>query len=279
MKVFIVLLLFSSVHYAWALKVGVEMNFACVGIDGAPITNDSSLAADCCVGGSLKPGAPDQCRAGFNSIGIGAAASGQVHLHTAQQELQQASGMSSVGTDLEDHPTAPAVAAAQGEAMTADSGKSRAVNAGVDVSTQGSSKGALGGGPAAGAGGSGSLSFDGFHGDTKPLADSQEQAADLAAGKYKQNGAGSSDKKGSGFSFDLFGKNDKGSKSGADGSLKFGANGSGKGSDSGSGANEDASDYLSRIGKGDDIFKVVSRRYVKETIRKSIDPIEKLSAE
>ncbi len=255
------------------------MNFACVGIDGAPITNDSSLAAECCVGGSLKPGAPQQCRAGFNSIGIGAAASGQVHLHTAQQELQQAAGMSSVATDLEDHPTTPAVAAAQGDALTEDPGKSRAVTAGADMNSGASPKGSLGGGLAAGAGGSGSLSFEGFNRDTKPLADSKEQAADLAAGKYKQKSGDGKDKKGSGFSFDLFGKNDKGSKGGADGSLKFGANGSGKGSEAGSGASEDASDYLSRIGKGDDIFKVVSRRYVKETVRKSIDPIEKLSGE
>ena len=63
------------------------------------------------------------------------------------------------------------------------------------------------------------------------------------------------------------------------GALRFGA--APATGDAGNAAprSEDDRDYLSRINQGDSIFKVVSKRYVKETVRNNVAGVEKLPAE
>jgi hypothetical protein len=123
----------------------------------------------------------------------------------------------------------------------------------------------------------------GTPGGTKRFKDKAEEEAVLEAGKYK-SAAGNDGKGGkdSAHPFDFFGRRDSGAvKAGGagQGALRFGA-ASGAG-DAGNAAprSEDDRDYLSRINPLDSIFKVVSKRYVKETVKKNVAGVEKLPSE
>jgi hypothetical protein len=289
MKLFMLLLIVAVFpSSALARKVGLEIHYACVGLDGIPITENSSLASQCCSGGRLVQNPPPACKAGFGSIISGAGGAVTTFVNQGIKELGQVADLTGATANY-DNPQ-NVVPQAESQAMTADTGAStgRGKNASGVASGTGSGPGAPGAGGSGGSGGGagGGMAGDGLGtpGSTKRFKDKAEDVAVLEAGRYK--GAGDKDGKGGkdgGSPFDLFGRRDSGgSKSGgqAQGGLNFGGAQKGAG-DGGNAAprSEDDRDYLSRINPGDSIFKVVSKRYVKETVRNNVAGVEKLPAE
>jgi hypothetical protein len=287
MKYFMLVWVGLFPSWAFGKKVGLEIHYACVGLDGIPITQGSSLASQCCSGGRLVSNPPPACKAGFGSIISGAGAGVTNFVNQGIKELGQVADLTGTTANY-DNPE-NVVPEAQSQAMTADGGAGsggRNNRSGV-VSGSGSSnagQGASGSGGSGGSGGGG-MAGDGLGtpGNTKRFKDKAEDVAVLEAGKYKS--AGDKDGKGGkegGNPFDLFGRRDSGGAKGGgqgQGALRFGAT-QGAG-DAGNAAprSEDDRDYLSRINPVDSIFKVVSRRYVKETVRKNVADVEKLPAE
>ncbi len=123
----------------------------------------------------------------------------------------------------------------------------------------------------------------GTPGNTKRLKEAGEEEAVLEAGKYK-SAAGHDGKGGkeSANSLDFFGRRDSGgAKTGGSGqgTLRFGESQGSGNVENAAPRSEDDRDYLSRINPGESIFKVVSKRYVKETVKKSVADVEKLPSE
>lgn len=271
---------------AWD-EVGVEINYACVGIDGIPITSGSTLAGQCCSGGSLVSNPPPVCRAGFGSIITSSGAGVSVSLNQAIKELAQVADFTGTTANYDNPQNVVPVADAQ--AMTASDGGAvsggRGDPSGVTTGTGNESKNGSSGAGGAGGGGGGALAGGslGTPGSTKRLKDQAEDEAVHEAGRYKST-AGNDGKKGKESSnpFDFFGRRDSaaGQKGGAgQGTLRFGATGGAESGGNEAARSEDDRDYLSRINPGDSIFKVVSKRYVKETVRKNVADIEKLPSE
>jgi hypothetical protein len=207
-------------------------------------------------------------------------------LNQAIKELGQVASFTGTTANYDNPQNTAQVAEAQ--AMVAGSGgssgggrgNSSGVTTGEDLDTEESSNGASGsGGAGGGAMAGGGL---GTPGSTKRFKDQAEDEAALEAGKYKSAGKDSKGGKESSNPFDFFGRRDSGAvKAGGagQGALRFGsAAGSG---DTGNAAprSEDDRDYLSRINPVDSIFKVVSKRYVKETVRNNVVGVEKLPSE
>ena len=290
MKYFIVL--WFGVATFWsvtisAMEVGVELNYACVGLDGIPITSGSSLSSQCCSGGSLVSNPPAACRAGFGSIISSAGGGVAQHLNQAIKELGQVASFSGTTANY-DNPQ-NVVPVADSQAMTAGTGGSQGSGgrgeSGIASGAAGESQESSGASGGAGGAGGGGIAGGGLGtpGGTKRLKDKAEEEALLEAGKYK-SAAGKDGKGGkeSGNPFDFFGRRDSGGvKAGGpgQGALRFGA--APAAGDAGNAAprSEDDRDYLSRINQGDSIFKVVSKRYVKETVRNNVAGVEKLPAE
>ena len=291
MKTFWMTWLWLVAPVAWAEdpgdSVGYEVHYACVGLDGVPIANSSSLASQCCSGGALVSNPPPACRAGFGSIITSSGAGVSVSLNQAIQELAQVADFTGTTANYDNPQNVVPVADAQ--AMTASDGGAvsggRGDPSGVTTGSGPESKNGSSGAGGAGGGGGGALAGGslGTPGSTKRLKDKAEDEAVLEAGRYKST-AGNDGKKGKESSnpFDFFGRRDSaaGQKGGAgQGALRFGATGGAESGGNEAARSEDDRDYLSRINPGDSIFKVVSKRYVKETVRKNVADIEKLPSE
>jgi hypothetical protein len=288
MKLFILMGVLVGSPQAWAEgpgdSVGYEISYACVGLDGVPFSHGSAQAGRCCSGGQLIPNPPDDCKAGFGTLIASSGGGVGAHLNQAMQELGQVAAFS--GTTAEYNSPASSVPQAETSAMVASDGggksgpRSSGLKAGAgglgDTGSSGSGGSGSGGG---GSGGGGGTAL-GTPGSTKRFGNAAAEAeAVLEAGKYKSAGAGDDGKNKKDSPFDFFGRRDSGSGKGggnAQDALKFGqekaATGEGK---SEAPKSENDQDYLSRINPGDNLFKVVSRRYVKETVRNNVVAVEK----
>jgi hypothetical protein len=266
---------------AFAAEVGVEINYACLSVDGAPFMEGSAAAGECCSGGQLT-GSSDNCRAGFAGTIDQSANSALTHMSLAGQELNTAATALTGGTSntVGGVPTPSEVGSADvGMAsssaesvgrVTSDSSASRAKSG---MGGAGSGSGGSGGGGSAGGGSFGSIpSLSASKGEKLAM---NAPKGDPEGGSYSGGAKGAKEEK----KFDPFAAllNRGGEKKaqGRSGEIRFG-DAAGKGEAAPAGAPfDDGKDYLSRLGKEDNLFKVVSRRYVKETERKNIDPIEK----
>lgn len=274
-----------------AQAMDTAFEYACLGIDGIPISKGSSLESSCCRDGQLIQGAPANCRAGFNSIGAGAAAGGAFGVNLAQKTLDIAKGMSGAsvvyGTPTPSEQGHGPREGASTNALTSSgsgssgdgTGSSGVTGSGAGDGAGGNSSGRGGsGGGNGGAGGVGLGTSAGMSASTKS-GNGDEAAGPNSAGGYgKAGGAGGeSDKNAlSGINFgNLFGKDGAGGKGTGDGltELNFGGEGSDGAKDAAgelSGSASDPADYFNRIDKTASLFKIVSNRYSKETVKKHV---------
>ena len=261
---------------AGAVEVGgiIGASYACLGLDGIPIS-DTALAAQCCDGsGNLRPNSPDSCRTSLYGAGTSEATSGTgSNLHTAQETMDTVHDISGAGTDYSTPtPISQAGSSGTGSAITASTGGS--AGTGTDSTGSGTGIGAgTGAGSGAGSDGAGSGSGSGSGGVGTTTGNTKSKTGDATAEAKGEDGAGRYQRVGGegdgagGKAGGLFG-----SLFGSD-SLKFGEGGNAAGAgkdDLNGGSAVDPSDYFNRIDKSASIFKVVSNRYAKETERKHI---------
>jgi hypothetical protein len=272
----------SSYAFLGTADASLSVSYACLGLDGLPISR-ADLASQCCDGnGNLKSGASDNCRTSLYGAGTAEATSGVgSSLNIASQTLSQHSDLSGASTNLEVSGT-PAetgntdTSSSQGSALTSSDGSS--VGTGTNTtgaSTSGKSEGGSGsGGSGSGAGGSGGSTVGttgaGAAGKTGVTSEApgEDSAGKYSAAAGKDSGAGSGSNVGGLFG-SLFGNNKD--KSDAMNDATFGnQTADGKAKEDADGSAVDPSDYFNRIDKSASIFKVVSTRYAKETERKHI---------
>lgn len=262
----------------------ISQTAPCVGLDGIPITA-GAMEAMCCSGGRLNANAPAQCRAGFNTISGDAVGGAASSITLAQQTLGVAGNLNGVQTNinLTNAPNSginttsnPTRSTSSGllsgsDPMNNDGrGLSGANLAGGGRGGGGAGAGGMGGGGGSGGGfsglGGGSGSGNGGNGaGTDPNADANKPLG----GGFAANGGGN----GKGSEFGNMDLNFGGSGSGgADGGgngmeeLGFGDEELAEGEAGGDveGTINDPANYFSLTNKGDDIFKIVSRRYTKK---------------
>ena len=287
MKLLFTLMMMSSLANAnvWDGDIELLHDYACLGIDGVPIGNDSALASTCCSDHQLIANAPPTCKAGFNTIlrDAGNGAAGGINL--AQQALAGAAAMD--GNSIEEGPShntgGSTLGDTSGEGAASVAG-SNAEGSNVESSNQAGSVGsglATGGG--SGTGGGPSLGLGSAGGTSGIKSDGTSSDPGVNGGGYVKAGDGKGKAAGSGSGLGgMFGSLFGGSGGGKGGSgdagntneLAFGdANGNGDGSGGangdgsdgdGKGSPEDPSDYFNRIDKSANIFKIVSARYMKK---------------
>ncbi|MBC7397371.1 MAG: hypothetical protein H7333_07995 [Bdellovibrionales bacterium] len=274
-----------------AHAVRTDIEYACLGIDGVPLSAGTSQEAACCQNGQLIANPPALCRAGFNSIGAGAAAGAAFAVNLAQKTLDTAKNMSGASITytsptpsehgLSETKSSGSAITSSGSSGSGD--ESGTVGAGTSTEAGDSAgSGSRSGGAGSGRGGGGSLGASSSAGFGKRETDGAgEKSADSAGGYVSAGGAGGNADKNAlaslnfGNTFGKDGANGKGD--GGPSELNFAdeAAGSGKdGSEGGEGSSSDAADYLSRIDRSASIFKIVSLRYTKETRKKHVGKIE-----
>ncbi len=293
------LILFTSFflqsNTAWAVAVGFE--YACLGIDGFPISNGTAQATQCCRNGELVSNPPALCKAGFNSIASGAVAGATLSANLAQRTLDTARDLN--GATLTYTSPTPSshgsggLSSSSGSALTsAGSGSAGDGTGSGNANGSGSDDGATSAGGSgaggAGAGGAGSVALGnaGSTGSTNgknAATGAGGGSSDSAGGYAKVGGAGGdSDKNGlGGINFaNIFGKDGAGAKGAGDaalGEIKFDGDESDSAKNAAnelSGSSSDPSDYFNRIDKTASLFKIVSNRYTKETIKKHVGHFE-----
>lgn len=330
-----------------AFGQGLTFDFACIGLDAAPIMRNTPLADRCCTSsGQLVPNPPEDCRTGFTSAVPKAVDEALTWGDLAQDLLcdgpnpgpacVQCEGpncndggggdnggdnggggsddivMEKDGTGGGGNPDSklPDFSALTGNSSLGNGPGSGGVAGGGANGTAGMFGGGNSGrsnGSGAGAGGAGSgstglasagstIGANGTGGKDGSGAGNDEGAGPDAGGGYgsgSRGGAGAGSGSGGAGGLSSFaslfggGGKDKGGAGGvgADGvgkDVKFDGDGSGEGegtnaaNDNGSitGSPNDAADYLKRIDVSASIFKIVSKRYVKETARKHVLPVE-----
>ena len=271
------------------------LSFACLSIDGAPISNDTPLAEKCCSSGSLKSPTPSECRVGFFGTGPKAVGDGLGAFAVAQNLLQNASVMAGVSSDLQSDPSNPSGSNAPGSQSSAlissgEVGKGSDSDLGALAGLGSNSAGGAGGGGAGGGmgnvaagslGAAGGISESGV-GKGKRSGTGTEDA-NFIGGAYASKGgaqdraalaSGGPDKvTPNDGSVELLDVNGQGA--GGAGGAGLGAGGLNGGSgDLLSGSREDAADYLNRIDRNLSIFKVVSKRYEREISRSRVQAVE-----
>ena len=288
---FLTFLLSSAHANFWDGGLTVTQNYACIGVDGLPIGNGGSLAAQCCSGGYLIYNAPPTCYAGFVSITTDAATGSAGGITVAQTTLTNAANMNGNSTDnttpvtTTTNGTAPIQSEHSADTAGGFSGTGATAGSGDNSGISGAGAGGTGsGGGGAGASGSasgsgalgtaGGTSADITDGANGAGVDPNLQKATMDA-YSKGSGAGAGSASGGGMFGSLFGGSGAGAGGvGDDGKkdLTFGEdgkpNGTGLGANGddgdGKGTTEDPSDYFNRIDKSANIFKVVSTRYMKK---------------
>ena len=269
------------------------LSYACLSIDGAPISNDTPLADKCCSSGSLKSPASAECKVGFYGTGPNAVGDGLGAFAVAQNLLKNAAVMTGVSSDLQNNQTNPSGSGTQGSQSSAlisggDAGK------GMPSSSFAALPGGGMGGPSGGSGGSG-----GAAGMAAGAMGAGTGISGDGVGKGKRTGASTEDVNFQGGSYAgkggaqdraafASGGSDKVTPN--DGNVEMldisgqgagGAGGAGAGNglaggvgDELTGSREDAADYLNRIDRGLSIFKVVSKRYEREISRSRVHAVE-----
>ncbi len=253
----------------------VSFNYACVGIDGAPIPVGSSMATLCCDSNMQLKSPPDPtCMAGFNSINVDAVQGTAVSITLALNILTAANNMNgSVNNNDMVTSVTPAVATASVPSVQA-LGATAAVpgygnsgtSSGTLANTQSSSGGSGGAGGGAGGGGGGGLSLGAASNTAANQANAITDSGNSIDGARVAYVQGNGDKAGGGgFNF---GSKDAGiSKDGAD-TINLGDETNGKSrslaDEDGVGVSDDPADYFKRTDRSTNLFKIVSNRYFKK---------------
>jgi hypothetical protein len=271
----------------------ISQSAPCVGLDGIPITA-GAMESMCCSGGRLNANAAPQCRAGFNTISGDAVGGAASNITLAQQTLGVVDNLNGVKSDINlvnttrtgVNTVSPVKASTSGLIGGNGTGNDGTGLTGANLAG-GSGKGhggsgAGGGAGGGGSGGSGSGGFSGLdsgsgsggangkNGDGKdPNGDANKP---LGGGFASAGGAGNGKDGGFGSAEINFGGGAGAGNGGADGSgngmeeLGFGDDALAEGEAGGDveGTINDPANYFSLTNKGDDIFKIVSRRYTKK---------------
>ncbi len=266
------------------------LSYACLSIDGAPISNDTPLAEKCCASGSLKSPPPAECKVGFYGTGPNAVGDGMGAFQLAQNLMENQAVMGGASTDLQQNGSRPDGTNLPGSKSSAlvsggdngfgGMGSSKSLTDGSGLGSQGSGSGGGGGGGAfGGAGAGGGSGFLSAKRGKKVNANGMEEPS-FAGGMYASKG-GPNDRATPGATgpdkvtptdsgiemIDAGGSQGAGAGAGA-----AGANGAS--GDLLTGSREDAVDYLNRIDRNLSIFKVVSKRYEREITRNRVQEVE-----
>jgi len=245
-------------------------DFACLSLDGVPIAHGSSLDSKCCQGGHADP----SCKIGFSSILGASAGDASAQIHMAQNELGVADALAGGAMDhTAPKSSTPAAPNALSSALLSSGNSADGLSSASDGPEDSKNAAGSGSGGAQGSGGFGSgvgglSSASQTHGlKTASLGPSGPDAG----GGYKGGAAVEAKKDG-----EEAGKVETDLKG-----VSFGAAGAGGpgGLTNGTdldfpGSRADSPDYLNRIDKSASIFKIVSKRYEKETARKHVLVVE-----
>ena len=280
MTVLILILSFLNPHAeAMSKKLGASMGYACLDLNGIPVQAGSDDATNCCDSNGNFTGTSAACKNGPNSIGGGASFDFATNINLAKSTLDVANSLNGVVTAS---ATPPSTQQASTSADTSG-GFTGSTGGATGTADPGAAAGGASAGGAAGPG-SGSGGAGSNLGSSGALADTGTKVASVDGGPAGPDSGGAYSKGGDGppaaggnLLGGLFGSG--GGKNGVDGSdkeLKFGDdNGdlnakNGADPNSITGSPNDALDYLSRIDRTANIFKVVSKRYTSENQRKHI---------
>ncbi|MBS1958013.1 MAG: hypothetical protein JST80_00940 [Bdellovibrionales bacterium] len=265
----------------------ISQSYPCIGLDGVPIPA-GAMERQCCSNGHLISGAPQTCRAGFNTISSDAAGGAAFNMNLAQTTLGVAHDMNGTSTDINQLPThndIPIIAPNSHSEVSAVHGATDLGTSGVDISdalgnlagTKGSGSGSgmgsgsgsggnAGGGLGDGLGSTSGANGVGKNGKNGNGDDKTEQGKVVGgfaqgSGKDGNNGFGSHD-----FTFGAGDANGANGSNGTDQDLAFGEDGADATGSNGNveGTIVDPANYFNLTNKSDDIFKIVSRRYTKK---------------
>lgn len=281
---FLSLLVLSSAELALASKhLTPIFTFACLDLNGIPILANSDQATTCCLNGVLRTNADPSCTSGPSSIGTGSFVQIANALSVAQNSLATANALNGIVTDQ--GTPAPSSGNPSTSAITASGLGTNAAGGSLGdsggslpsgISNAGSSGGGTGGARGGSGGGDVGVPSVGNTSTAGKATAADSLAPYVVAGYVKGNEPGAA--AGSGFG-NSFGSGGGAKATGDLGELKFGNDGSdGKsGADANgvdptsiTGSPNDALDYLSRIDKTANLFKIVSTRYTKETLKKHV---------
>jgi hypothetical protein len=280
---------FPSVGYASVLN-GVfhyAQHYSCLGLDGVPISFDTALSSMCCAGGSLKPNASPDCRASIVTNIMGPAITAANGVTLANNVIQSTQNLHGTSTDFDTQvPLTSNNGVNAGDSAASIAGSTSAEsNEGSSSETSGSgaytssSSGKSGSGSAGGSSGSfGGVGSATGNADSKNGSNAQAAALNQngknSAGGYGQAGGnkkGDGDFSGFGKGLAMFGGKEGGSAGDGGQDYQLGekgkeelAGGASAGEEDAQGSSEDPSDYFNRTNKTDDIFKIVSARYLKK---------------
>ena len=267
--------------------VSPALTYACLDLNGIPISNGTSLAGTCCSGGSLMSNPPAECGTGPNTISPSAMGGVANAIKLANDTLGVANNMNGVTTAQGTTPNSNATSVgstAGGQMGGPGSGASASGSTGTgDLNGQmgsGQGGGADGSGGGAGGGsGGGSLGSSSGPGGGKTgdgTDGTKGAGADGASGMaYASNGGGGGGNGAANYA-SLFGGGGNGKGVGDLKEMKFGDGSDGAGGKNGfdpnsiTGSPNDAADYLKRIDRDANLFIIVSKRYTKENIKKHV---------
>jgi hypothetical protein len=260
-------------------KFDTHISYACLSIDGVPISNSTDQASRCCDGGgNLKSDPPDECKIGFASMIPESGKVGYGLMVMAQNEIKQASDAVGVQRDQTDPKTPDYSADTQASDGTMSAmGASASGGMGKDAMLAGlSGKSGSSGGSGRGAsdsnaanGGFGSVTGAGARGKTGDSSSASGDSQGSGAGYASKGGAEGNRAEGDGGKVGAGDLSELNFNDGSSGALN-----ASKGDDELTGSKEDSPDYLNRIDKAASIFKIVSKRYQKEIARNRVRRVE-----
>jgi len=263
-------------------------SYACLGLDGVPIPHETELASKCCNGGSLSSSDPT-CRSSIITNTAGPATTAGQGVTLANNVIHSTQNLHGNSTDYDtqiplthdnsvNHGAGSAAMTAGGTISDSVKGSGAGSSSGATADNKGSAAGSKSGAGSSGGGGSAGLSMGTASGTTglsganvAALSKDKDSAGGYVGGGKKGDGGYGSG--GMGFG-SLGGGKDAGmgdagkdydlGENGKDGKDGLASGNGSSGDDDGKGSSEDPSDYFNRTNKTDNIFKIVSARYLKK---------------
>lgn len=287
-SIFVLVLSVNAHANVWNGVFNYGHHYACLGLDGVPISYDTPLESKCCSGGQIKPNADPSCRASIVTNIMGPAITAANGVTLANNVIQSTQNLHGTSTDFDtqvpltsnngvnEGASAASVAGSNVDDSDSDGAGTKSGSAGAYTSSSSGRPGASSAN--GGAGGLGSAETG--MGNRISGSAVSAQGASLSNGKnsagaYSGSGGnkkGDGDQFGFGKGIAMFGGKDGGSAAGDGQDYQLGENGkdgmAGNGGasadDESQGSAEDPGDYFNRTNKTDNIFKIVSARYLKK---------------